>query len=179
MVMSFVNPELVAREFGLLPGEEVAEFGSGIGAYALACAKIVQAGGKIYAVDVQKDLLEHLRHDAERSGIKNIEYVWGDIEELGGTKLKNDLVDAVLIANVFFQLTDKVGAINEAKRLLRSGGRVILIDWSDSYGGLGPKAEAVLSPEEAENLFTASGFQKLKSFVAGDHHYGLIFKKIS
>lgn len=177
--MSFAIPENVAKEFGLMSGEEIAEFGSGIGTYALACAKIVGPAGRVYAIDVQKDLLEHLRHDAEREGIKNIEYIWGDIEEIGGTKLKDSLVDLVLMASVFFQLADRPVAIREAKRLLRSGGRVVLIDWSDSFGGLGPRPEDVLSPEEAEKLFVNEGFSKVKSFGAGDHHYGVIFKKLA
>ncbi|MFA6416295.1 MAG: methyltransferase domain-containing protein [Candidatus Paceibacterota bacterium] len=175
--MSFAVPEDVAKEFGLMSGEEVAEFGTGIGAYTLACAKIVGGSGKIYAIDVQKDLLERLRNDAKNLGITNIEYIWGDIEEVGGTKLKDHLVDVVLMASVFFQLADKLGAVKEAQRLLRSGGRIVFIDWSDSFGGLGPKPEDVFGSDTAENLFTTNGFKKVKSFQAGDHHYGLIFQK--
>ena len=177
--MPFAIPENVAKDFGLLAGEEIAEFGSSIGPYALICAKIVGPSGKVYAIDVQKDLLEHLRHDAERQGLKNIDYIWGDIEEIGGAKLKDNLVDVVLMASVFFQLEDKNGAISEAKRLLRPGGRLILVDWTDSFGGLGPRPEAVFSTETADSLLTTNGFAKIKSFTAGDHHYGLIFKKIA
>lgn len=162
-----------------MSGEEVVEFGSGIGAFTLACARIIGASGKIYAVDIQKNLLERLRNEAKTFGVTNVEYIWGDIEELGGVKIKENSVDVVIIVNTLFQLIDKTNTIMEAKRLLRSGGRIIIVDWTDSFGGLGPKPTEIFSAKLAEELLISSGFKKIKEFSAGNYHYGLIFQKIT
>lgn len=179
--MSFADPESIVANFGLVAGQEIADFGSGIGPYALACAKIVGQTGKVYAVDIQKDILERLKNDAQKLGLNNVEIIWGDIESAGGVKLKDESLDAIILANALFQAEDKVGVVKEMHRLLRTRGRVFLIDWRDSFGGLGPKPTDVLVPEKAEELFSTNGFEKINSsageFSAGDHHYGLIFSK--
>ena len=61
---------------------------------------------------------------------------------------------------------------------LRKKGRILFVDWSDSFGGIGPRPEDIVSEENAKTLFEDAGFKLDSSFDAGAHHYGLIFKKI-
>lgn len=172
--MPFSDPERVVGEFGLAPGMTVADLGAGSGAYALAMAR--RPGVKVIAVEVQKDLVERLASEA-RTRHLDLEVVWGDIEKLGGTKLRDGSVDLALLANVLFQTSGKYTAALEVKRLLRSGGRAVIIDWSDSFGGLGPKQSEVIKPETTTEIFAQAGFRKERDFVAGDHHWGIIFVK--
>ena len=55
------------------------------------------------------------------------------------------------------------------------GGKLMVIDWAGSYGGMGPASEKVVTEHEAEALFINGGFHKMKSFRAGPHHYGILF----
>lgn len=173
----FSNPRANVADFGLIPGMIVADFGAGVGAYSLEMAQVVGNGGKIYAIEVQKDLLDRLAIEAKNQHLFNIEVIWGNVEKPGGTKLKDESVQVVLLANILFQADAKYSLVLEAKRILRSGGRVILIDWNGSFGGIGPHPEQVVTKDGAKRIFAEAGLSYQSDFVAGEHHYGLIFVK--
>jgi len=61
---------------------------------------------------------------------------------------------------------------------LRSGGKFFVIDWTESFAGMGPHPEQVILMADAINLFEANGFVFEREYPAGDHHYGLAFRKI-
>lgn len=176
--MSFVNPEKNVSLFGLKDGAHIADFGAGSGAYAFALARRVGPRGMIYAVDIQKDLLVKIKNEGNRQGLENIQVICGDVEKPGGTKLGDESLDGVLLSNLLFQVSDKGAVLSEAKRVLKNGGKIFLIEWSESYGGLGPKSEDVVSKGEAMKLFGKTGFPLEREIDAGSYHYGLIFSKI-
>lgn len=174
--MAFSDPTSNIEQFSLQYGMRVADFGSGSGFYSLAAARAVGPHGHVTAVDVQKDLLSKLKNEAIKAGLSNLEVVWGDIEKLGGTRLKEGSVDAVILSNILFQVPDKVTPALEAKRILKPhSGKVLVVDWSDSFGGMGPEAGALVPQEKIREVFEKAGFSYYSSISAGDHHYGLIF----
>jgi ubiquinone/menaquinone biosynthesis C-methylase UbiE len=180
--MAFVNPENVVKSFDLEPGGVVADFGSGSGAWALAAARFVGPDGKVYAVDVQKEILSALKSRADTEGFLNIEIVWGDIESQGGSGLADESVDFIIMANVLFQADKKEEMVREAFRVLKEGGRLGLIDWGETglpghgFGG-GPARAMRIFKNEAKKIFLEAGFVFQDEFEAGEHHYGLLFKK--
>ncbi|MEK9160891.1 MAG: class I SAM-dependent methyltransferase [Patescibacteria group bacterium] len=173
--MSFADPVANILQMGLRDGMKVADLGAGSGHYALAAAHIVGPKGRVYAIDVQEDVLKCIRDRAEEKGLKNIETVWGDVEKAGGTQLKDLSIDAVVLSNILFQLENKDDAIGEIKRILVSGGKLLVVDWAGAYGGIGPHKERVMSEHDAEELFIHHGFHKVKAFRGGPHHYSLLF----
>jgi len=154
----------------------IADFGAGSGHYALQCAERLEGTGCVYAIDVQRDLLRRIRNEAQRRGLKNIEVIAADIERPSGTHLAERAVDLALISNVLFQLEHPKAALMEAWRIVKPSGKVAVIDWSDSFRGLGPTKKHVFSKDAALGLASETGFELLKEFHAGAHHYGLIFK---
>jgi len=175
--MAFIEPAKVIAYFELRPDTQVADFGAGTGAYALAMSRAILPNGKVYAVDVQKELLITLRNSIQSEHIENIELLWGDIETLGGSKLGDQMMDFVLISNVLFQTKAGYQLAIEAKRVLKPGGCLAVIDWTDSFGNMGPTSDMIVPATEAKKIFESAGFQFEKDFPAGDRHYGLIFKK--
>lgn len=173
----FSDPENNIKQFALAPGMMVADFGSGSGFYSMAAARAVMPNGRVFAVDIQKDLLEKLKNGARQNHISNIEIIWGDLERLGGTKLRESSIDAVMICNLFFQMDNKDGLCLEAKRILRPNGRVLVVDWAGSFGGVGPLDKDVVSKMQMTNLFQDHGFVLDREISAGAEHYGLIFRK--
>jgi ubiquinone/menaquinone biosynthesis C-methylase UbiE len=173
--MAFSKPQEVVAQFHLQVGITVADFGTGSGAYALALARAIGPTGRCYAIDIQKELLARLAREAKDLHLRNIEVIRGDLEQVHGSTLADHMVDFVVIANLLFQTSAKYILVREAKRILRPNGKVALIDWSGSFGGLGPKSEEVLAPIEAKKIFAEAGFSFLNDFPAGDHHYGLMF----
>ncbi len=177
-VASFSNPKQNAYKLGFYEGMKVADFGAGSGMYTTVLSDVVGTTGTVYAVDVQKDLLTRIQNNATREGRENIKIVWGDIEVTGSIGIKDELLDGVLFSNTLFQLEDKISAVKEAWRVLRKGGALAVIDWKNSFEGLGPKHDMVITKSEAMVLCTDNGFTLKNEFNAGEHHYGLIFIKM-
>lgn len=175
--MAFSDPQKNIDQFGLMEGMRVADLGAGSGAYTLAAARQVGTSGKVYAVEVQKELLSNLKNSATKQGIFNVEIIWGDIERNGATKLKDRVVDAAIVSNVLFQAEDKPGLVAEVKRILKPEGKVLVVDWKESFGGMGPHPDHVISEMEAEKIFEAGGFSIERSISAGEHHYGFVAVK--
>jgi len=177
-VEAFANPKQNAYKLGFKEGMKVADFGAGSGAYTMMLANVVGTTGTVYAVDVQRELLTKIQNDAVKVGIENIEIIWGDMETLGGIGIKDELLDGALLSNTLFQVDDKITVLKEIWRVLRPGGILSIIDWTDSFNGLGPKQNAVITQAEATLLCTDNGFAFKNDFKAGEHHYGLNFIKM-
>jgi len=175
--MAFIEPAQVIPYFELRPDMQVADFGCGSGAYALGMSRAILPNGKVYAVDIQRDLLVTLKNTAIESHILNIEFLWGNVEEMGGSKIADQSLDFVLVSNILFQTHGGYKLSLEIKRVLKPEGRVAIIDWTSSFNNLGPHQDHLITKEEARKSFESSGFQFVKEFPAGDNHYGLIFKK--
>ncbi len=156
----------------------VVDFGAGSGAYTIPAAKLVAPAGKVYAVEIQKDLLETIKKTAEAEHLgDNVNLIWGDIEQQGGVSLADSLADVVIVSNVLFQAKSMYTLALEAKRILKSSGRIMIIEWNESFGGIGPAATDIVAPEEIKKTFGSVGLAFISEFPAGEHHYGLIFSK--
>jgi len=171
----FSNPEQNVAQLGLKEGMRVADFGSGTGMYSLSAGKRVGHTGHVYAIEVQKDLVKKLESEIKEWGIKNVECIWGDIEKTHGTKIADHSMDAVIIANVLFQAEDKLGLIDEARRVLKKGGKILFVDWLSSFRGMGPQPEHVIEPKVATDLFSKRKLKFIEKITTSPHHYGIIF----
>ena len=174
----FSDPQKIIEQCSIMPGMDIADLGAGSGVYTVAAAKALMSTGRVYAVDAQKDLISKLKNDAARSGLYNIEVIWGDIEQPNGTKLRDGTIDLALLCNVLFQLEDKANIVAEVKRILKPAGRVLVVDWAESFGGMGPAKDMVVKKGTIIEKFEKSGFHLDREIKAGEHHYGLLFKKL-
>lgn len=175
--MAFANPKEILVEFGLQPGDSVADFGCGTGFYTVAAADMVGDDGKVFAIEIQQELLTKARSlDSKKR--ENIEFIAADIESPKDTQLQSDSLDAVFLSNVLFQLEDKNAALTEAYRVLKHGGRLLVVDWTDSFGSLGPEQKYIIGNKKATALAEEVGFVLERNIEQpGDHHYGLVFVK--
>lgn len=175
----FADPAKNVSHFGLIDGMVVCDFGAGSGAYVMEMARKVGHSGKVYAVDVQRELLDRIERQARDFKLRNIYIAWGNVERVGGSKLADNSADLVLLSNLLFQVEGKYTTALETKRVLKPGGRAVVIDWTDSFGGLGPQQSQVVMPESVKEIFSEAGLIFKRDFPAGEHHYGLIFNKKS
>ncbi len=173
----FSDPQRNVDQLALTTGMKVADLGAGSGFYTMAAARAVGDAGRVYAIDIQKDLLAKIKTDAQRNHLNNIEVIWGDLEKVGGTKLQDAIADAVIISNILFQIEQKEPFFQEIKRIIKPDREVLLVDWSDTFGGLGPHPEAIIPQIQAREMFEQHGFVFVKNINAGDHHYGMVFQK--
>jgi len=131
--------------------------------------------GLVYAIDIQESPLSALKSRTLLENIINIKIIRSDLEEPKGSTLTTDSLDLVLIPNVLFQVKDKSAIISEAERILKSKGKLVVIDWL-LKASQGPEKGRV-SPEEVKKITEPIGLKLEKEFEAGKYHYGLVFVK--
>lgn len=172
----FVDPKKAVTHFHLNEGDAVADFGAGSGYFVRDLAAAVGPDGKVFACEIQKNLTEKIGELARQHNLDQVQVLWSDLEAVGGTKLQDGALDAAIVVNTLFQVEDKSAAIREIKRTLRPGAKLFVIDWSESFGGLGPQPDAVFDEAAARALCEGQGFVLDRSFDAGDHHYGIALR---
>lgn len=174
----FSDPHAIVPQLAIAPGSSVADLGAGTGAYSFVLADAVGSEGKVYACEIQKDMLARLDNEIRERHVGNIQTIWSNIENRQGTRLRDQSIDWVIAANILFQVEDRPEFAGEVARILKPGGAVLVVDWSESFGNLGPHQNQVVSREEAAHLFESAGFRLAPQVVdAGSHHYGIILRK--
>jgi len=170
--MKFLDPNDALKQFGIYGTQDVADLGAGSGHFSIHAARRLD-GGRLYAVDIQKDMLSRLTAEAKADGLTNLHPLWGDLARARGVPLADATIDRAIAANVLFSLDDRDAFVQETKRLLRPNGKVLIIEWRGDVEG-GPHPKHKISPEVALSLFSRHGFQKECDIDAGDCHYGMI-----
>ncbi len=171
----FTDPVKNLKAFGLGENMIVADLGAGSGFYTIPVAQMVPMG-KVYAIEIQKDFLTTIKNKTTEAHLNNVECLVGDIEKIGGTRMKDKIIDAVIASNILFQVEDKDKFIEEAKRILKPEGRLLFVDWSDNASGIGPGIDKIITKNKAREMFEKKGFIWQKDIDAGMHHYGIIFR---
>ncbi len=172
----FINVEKIVDQLDIKPNMAIADFGAGHGFFSVAFAKRVGPSGQVFAIDILPQTLEAIRSRAKLEGLFNIKIIRGNLEKLNGSTIPDASCDLVFIANILFQVPDKLGLINEAYRVLKKDGELVAVEWKP-YIALGPQKEHRFREEELKQLVVSKGFGELKPIDAGSHHYGFVFKK--
>ena len=172
----FLSPDKIVQEFGIQEGMRAADFGCGAGYFTISLAKSIGEKGKVYAVDVLQTALESVRSSAKDQGLLNIETMRANLEVLGGSKLEDESLDIVLLANILFQSPKKNNIIKEANRVLKKGGKMIVIEWQKNQP-LGPPEKLIVEKELIKEIAEKQKLKFEKDIPAGEHHWGAIFVK--
>lgn len=171
----FLQPKEILDQIDIRNNMHIADFGCGNGYFTIPMAKIADQG-LVYAFDVMKDSLSAVDSKAKLENILNIKTIHCNLEIYNGSKLDDQSVDLVLLRNILFQSQKKSDIIKEAKRVLRDGNRLVLVEWiKDS--SLAPKNGWLISKDEAKQLIKIEGFDLEKELKIDNHHYGLVFRK--
>lgn len=167
-----LDPDAVWKEVGLLPGSVVVEVGAGTGFFAFPAARRVGPTGKVYAVDISRELVDLLRERAVSEHLPQVEAVESSATSI---PLPSGLADVVLMATVLHDVPGSTVA--EAVRLLRPGGTFVNLDWEIWESPMGPPLEIRLTPEQAAERLAEAGLGLERSWKVGPYHYGQVLRR--
>lgn len=119
--VSKLMPALDVKE-----GQIVADFGAGSGHHTVRLSKLVGAKGKVYAVDIQKEMIELIRQRAKKEKLENIELVLSKEKD---PKLPAAGLDMILMVDVYHELTYPYEVTAELIKALKPGGRLIFVEF--------------------------------------------------
>jgi ubiquinone/menaquinone biosynthesis C-methylase UbiE len=170
---SFFNPEVILDELGLDQNcKTAADMGCGYGIFSIPAA--LRVTGKIYAFDIDPDMIAACKAKAAQEGIRNMECQQRDFIT-NGTGLPDESVDFVMLFNIL-HAENPVSLLKEAHRILVSGGRVGVIHWNyDPSTPRGPSMEIRPRPEQCQDWIQIAGFQLIRPWIdLPPYHYGMV-----
>lgn len=126
---------------------------------------------KVYAIDLQKEMLSFLEDKIKRLRIKNIELLLSDSDEI---PLEDECVDFLMSTNTLHEFGSKKTMISEMKRVMKKDGRLLIVDFKKEETEFGPPVGVRVSKEQAISLFEGKGFALSKSSDM-PYHYLLVF----
>ncbi len=165
----FLNPDIILDRIGLDREMVLADLGCGTGFFTIPASLRVE---KVYALDVQREMLDILQDKIKKQKITNIETI---LSEESSIPLPDDSVDILLMANIFHELEDRGAILKEGKRILSCCGKLAIIDWKKIEMDFGPPLEIRLAEEEVISACGDSGFEIQKRLDAGPYNYLLVF----
>ena len=167
----FLNPIEILKHLDLEKNMVAADFGCGSGGWVIPLAKKLEEG-KVFAIDILDESLSALRAKIKLEKIFNIEPIKADVEKT--SRLISESCDFVLMSNLLFQVADIKKVLEEGKRVLKKGGKILVVDWKKD-APLGPKEK--ISAEEVKKNAKELDLELEKEFEAGLYQWGLIFQK--
>lgn len=173
----FLDTGSVVSGLPLKPGMRVADFGCGSGHFTIAVAERIGKEGKMSALDVQESPLDSVRARAKASGLENVETIRANLEVLGSTTLADQSQDMVLLVDTLFQSQKKREILAEARRILKTSGYVVIIDWKKNTPGFGPPNDLRTDEVDIRELAKKEGFNFEREIPTSQFHFGTLFTK--
>ncbi len=168
------SPSKAIDLLDLKPGMVVADIGAGVGYYTLRMAKKVAPGGKVYASDIQPEMLTLLRQRLEETKLDNVELVLASETD---PKLPVNAIDLAIMVDVYHELAQPQRMLRKLRQTLKDDGRLVLLEFrkEDPYVPIRP--EHKMSVAEAKLELEDEGF-KLEKVIPGlPWQHILVFRK--
>ena len=164
-------PEELLVGTGLAKGQTVVDFGCGPGFLTLPAARIVGPLGHVYAVDIDREMLDIVEARAADAGVKNVSSV---LSPGGKTPLEDRIADFVVCSLILHDAPDPAGRLElarEAGRMLRSSGLMLVIEWTPKAGD---DRSRRMTPEETSDVLLETGFELDESRPLGSRQYMIV-----
>ncbi len=150
------NVEGALKAIGLKPGMTVAEVGAGTGYVALRMARRVGPTGKVYANDVQPEMLRMLRANASKAGLTNVTTVLGSETD---PKLPPGQIDLIILVDVYHEFSQPQKMLQGIRAALKPDGRLVQLEYRKEDPAVPILPDHKMSVAEAKTEVEAEGFK--------------------
>src|SRR5687767_3263914 len=150
------DPEAALDAMGIRPGMQVADVGAGVGYFVSRLAKRVGPSGRVYANDIQPEMLSRLKRALKANNITNVETILGKESD---PMLPPGKLDLVLLVDVYHEFSQPQKMLGKIRESLKSSGRLILVEYKkeDPYVPIRPEHKMSVAEVKAE--LEAEGFR--------------------
>jgi ubiquinone/menaquinone biosynthesis C-methylase UbiE len=162
------DPEAILSSIGLKAGLVFADIGCGGGFFTLPAARMVGKKGKVYGLDANPASIAALQEQADKEGLKNVYLTAGRAEE---TRVCEHCADILFFGIALHDFQDAPKVLENARRILKPGGKLIDLDWKKEQMLLGPPLHIRFDKEKALRLIEQAGFIKESVKDSGLYHY--------
>lgn len=167
-----LQPERLIGEIAKVrTGETCVDFGSGTGTLAIPMAASVGQGGRVYAVDNSDKMLGIIRAKKPPQQLIPVK------TEVLETGLESGIADICLLAFIVHEVEQQDRLIAEASRLLKPGGRIIVLEWRADADMPIPPRHRRISREKIEELFRQAGLVLKEYIERTERHYAAVGEK--
>ena len=168
------QPDRVIETLGLKPGDQMADLGAGPGYFTLRFARAVGPTGKVYGVDISREMLEYLGRQAKSERLTNIQPVLADPHN---PRLPPASVDVIFICDTLHHISDRATYFPLLMRALRPGGRLVNIDFYRRPLPVGPPVEMKIPKVEMIREAESAGFHLVQQYDFLEYQYFVVFSR--
>ncbi|MGN6384904.1 MAG: class I SAM-dependent methyltransferase [Verrucomicrobiota bacterium] len=167
-------PDKLVELLQLKPGDNVADIGAGTGYMTWRMAKRVQPNGKIYAVDIQPEMIDLLKEQMKERSITNVVPVLGTISD---PKLPADSIDLAIMVDVYHEFSEPVEMMKNIMAGLKNGGRVAFVEYRAEDANVPIKPLHKMSVAQVRKEAEAAGLTWQKTIEELPRQHLIIFQK--
>jgi ubiquinone/menaquinone biosynthesis C-methylase UbiE len=168
-----VKPLELLQRAGIQAGETILDWGCGAGFFALPAARLVGEAGSVIAVDVQPEMVAATQEAAAQAGLATIKVMAaGEYELPAGLPA----FDWVILAYILHEVHDPRRLLELAQAALKTGGRLLIVEWPQEVGPHGPPAAERLAPGELAAWYQPLGLQQVEFWEAPPEYYALVLR---
>ena len=173
-----LDAKKILERVGIAEGMRVSDLGcGGAGHFCIPAAHLVGNSGVVYAIDIQKIVLERVKSQCKIEGVNNLKTIQANIENYKSTGIEGGSCDLIMLINILFQSHKHFDILKETIRILKNSGTLLIIDWNQSVIPFGPPIESRIKRNEINALLYKLASERIDEFDAGKYHFGMIFKK--
>jgi ubiquinone/menaquinone biosynthesis C-methylase UbiE len=169
---AYQKPHEVLAALNIKPGEVIADIGAGSGYFAFRLAHHVGDEGKIYAVDVNPDMIIHINRRIRDSKAHNIVSVLAPPDD---PLLPEQSVNRFFICDVWHHVENQKKYLSLMKKILKPGGEIVMIDFHEADIPIGPPRQMRIAREDLIKQMVSNGFRLAKEHTFLPYQYFLIF----
>lgn len=173
----FLDPRDIISQLEITPGSQVADFGCASGYFSIPFAEAVGVEGRVYAIDILPHVLDTVESAARYAGLANIETKRANLEKAGSLGIEKESLEWVILKDILFQNKNKEAILKEAYGVLKSGGRILVIEWQKEGAFIGPEKGLRISEDDLKKMAAEQGFVFEKELRAGGFHYAFVAVK--